>query len=315
MSRNQPTTSIGLQLYSLDESSETLPDSIRRAGEFGYRGVEFADRIHEADVRAVRSALAESGIDPVAAHVSLSRLESDLGELVELYTSVDCTRLVIPHIGSTHFVTRDRIDALAERLLRISDRLTDHGLELLVHNTRAMHFPPLDRYRLDALVDVSVTPQGAGHYAAWALDEISPRRLRGETAFERLVERTAPEVTFEIDTKEVRTAGRDLAAVLDLVAGRVQAMHLSNATRTQRFPPAYRGSGLANGLVDVEASLRTAVDRDIEWVIVESEDAGETLTETTEAFERALSELETAPDRGDRGHRPSLGFGHATANP
>jgi len=198
---------------------------------------------------------------------------------------------VVPHVSTSHLLTRGRVDTLAERLTTLSDHLDDRGFDLLVHNTRAMHFPLLDRYRLASAVESSLVPRGGWQFAPWVFERLTPERWRGQTAFERLVAQTGPELTFEIDTKEVATAGGDLSTVLDLVDDRVQAVHLSNATRTRQFPPAYSSSGIAGGVVDVRASLRSVLDRPIDWVIVESEDAAETLTATTEAIDRRFSTL------------------------
>lgn len=284
-------TRVGIQLYSLRDLSADLPDIIGRVGKQGYAGVEFADRVRDADVDAVRAAMTEAAVEPVAAHVSLSQLETRAAPLLDRYAALDCPRLVIPHVSSKHLLTRDRVDALADRLVALADDLADHGFDLLVHNTRAMHFPLLDRYRLANVVGSGVLPQGGWYTAPWAFDRLTPSGWRGQTAFERLVERTGPELTFEVDIKEVATAGRDLSAVLDTAGDRVQAVHLSNATRTRRFPPAYRGSGLADGIVDIETSLRTALDRSVEWVIVESEDATEPLSTTTDVAHRLLADL------------------------
>jgi len=291
MTGNARPVALGLQLYSLQELDEDLPEIIRQVGAHGFDGVEFADRIQGADPVEVRSALADTGLEAIAAHVSLSQLEADLDRLVELFATLDCTRLVIPHIRPTYFLTRDRVDTLVDRILTLADGLADEGLDLLIHNTRAMHYPMLDRFYLDGFVETGIGPQGGWCHAPWAFDRVTPKRLRGDTAFDRLVEQTGSAVGFEIDTKAVRTAGRDMEAILDRVGDRLHAVHLSNARSTRRYPPAYRTSGIRDGVVDVETSLRTVLDREVEWLIVESEDPEETLSVTSAQFGDLLGTL------------------------
>lgn len=293
MSDQARTTGVGLQLYSLDGSDEDLPAIIHRVAERGYQGVEFADRIHEESLQPVKRALAETGLEPFAAHVSLSQLESDLDGLVDRLTTLGCTRFVIPHIGSSHFLTGARVDALADRLNTVAEELSGHGCELLIHNTRRMHYPLLDQYQLDGLVGTDIVPSGGWQYASWMLDGVTPSRWDGETGFERLVARTDPTaVTFEIDTKEVQSAGRELVSVLDLVGDRVTAVHVSNARRTRRLPPAYQPSGIVDGIVEVGPAVQTALDHGVDWLIVESEDPGETLSETSDGFETDLAAMD-----------------------
>lgn len=312
MTRRHATTRVGFQLYSLHGSEDPLPDIVRRVGDQGYQGVEFADRLHEADADAVATALAEAGVEPVAAHVSLSRLKSDREALLDRLATIECSRLVVPHVGSGNFLTRTRVDDLATRLDRIGDALADHGVTLSVHTTSAMHRPLLDRYGLDSLVGMDAVPAGVWRYAVRALGGVTPDRMHGETGFERLCSRTDA-LSFEVDTKEAAIAGRDLTAVLDRAGDRTWALHLSDAVRTRRFPPAFRPSGLGDGVVDLDASLAAALDRGVEWVIVESEDPAEPLAETTAEFERLLARFDddTAEDGRDR--RAALGFGRPSA--
>jgi len=293
MSDQTRTTGVGLQLYSLDGSDEDLPTIIHSVAERGYQGVEFADRIHEEALQPVRRALAETGLEPFAAHVSLSQLESEFEGVVDRLTTLGCTRFVIPHIGSSHFLTRTRVDALADRLNTVAEALSEHGCELLIHDTRPMHYPLLDRYQLDAVVGTDIVPHGGWQYASWMLDSVTPSRWDGETGFQRLVERTEPTaVNFEIDTKEVQTASRELLSVLDLVGDRVAAVHVSNAKRTKRLPPTYQPSGIGDGIVEVGPAVQTALDHGIDWLIVESEDPGETLAETSNGFEADLAAMD-----------------------
>lgn len=301
-------TQVGLQLHTLRDLDEDLPDVVRQVGEYGFQGVEFASRIREADARAVRTALDDAGIDPVAAHVSLSRLESGPGDLLERYETVGCSRLVIPHLPAEHFLTRDRVDAVAARLTDLADRLDERGFDLLVHNAREMHLPLLGRYALDGFASDAV-PVGGWNHLRWGLDRIDPTGPTAETGFRRLVAATDPDrIAFEIDVEHVTTAGRDPSDAFDLVADRLPIVHVSDATRSRRLPPAYQSADLGEGIVDVRGNVRAALGHDVDWLILENDhpaEPGQALPTIAESFGSETRDLDIAG--GDPLRRQSSG--------
>ncbi|WP_128476279.1 hypothetical protein [Halorussus pelagicus] len=65
-----------IQLYTLRDLDDSVPDLIRRVGETRFEGVEFAG-LGESDPGEIRDALDDAGLDAAAAHVGIEDLEAD----------------------------------------------------------------------------------------------------------------------------------------------------------------------------------------------------------------------------------------------
>lgn len=263
-------TRIGVALHTFRKIDRTIPEILDEVRAHGFEGVEFAHRLHDADIRDTAAALSDTGLESIAAHVTLSRLESEFESLLDRYDTIDCTHLVIPHVSGGYFVTQERISSLARRLVSLADRLQSHGFTLAVHNTRAMHRPMVDQYGLHRFIDSDIIPTGGLVYCTWGLDHILPGDGRTTTGFDRLVSETdsAP-IEFEIDTQHAVSVGEDPHHLFEQVSDRLLAVHLSDGIRGKRFPPTYHSSPLGDGMVDIDRDIRGALDHEVEWLIGE----------------------------------------------
>jgi sugar phosphate isomerase/epimerase len=91
----------------------------------------------------------------------------------------------------------------------------------------------------------------------------------GLYALDVLAAHTDPRaVFFEIDVAWVAFGGEDPVRVLKRMAGRVPAIHVKDLFGLQE-----RGqfTAVGTGVVDVQASVRTALDTGVEWVVVEQD--------------------------------------------
>lgn len=263
-------TQIGVTLHTFRNISQTLPETLQQVSAKEFEGVEFAHRIHDADIDETGAVLRETGLEPIAAHVSLSRLESEFNALIDRYESIDCDTLVIPHIPGDHFVSQKRVDALAQRLIGLSDRLASHGFSLVVHNTPAMHRSTVDAYNLHRFVDSRFVPTGGLLYCTWGLDDALPGNSQQYTGFNRLVTATenAP-IRFEVDTQHAVAAGLDPHELFEQVSDRLFAVHLSDGVRNGRFLPRSRSTPLGEGSVDIDRGIRGAVEYGADWLVGE----------------------------------------------
>lgn len=184
-----------VQLYSLREVEESLPELIVRAGNAGYEGVEYATRVSDAEPEAVRSALAEAGVISVAAHVSIDVLEDDLEATVEFYRSLGCDRLVVPWLDPEHFESAAAVEAAADRLLALAERVADQGARLYYHN------------HVHEFVEVD-----------------------GQPAFELFAEATDESLGLELDLGWA-AAGADPVSLLDRWGERASLVHVSDADK------------------------------------------------------------------------------------
>ena len=123
-----------VQLYSVRAVDEPLADLVTRAGDAGFEGVEYANRIGDADLDAVTTALDDAGIESVAAHVGIEKLDDDLDETVSFYRELGCDRLVVPWLGPEHFESEAAIDETATRLTALAERVAERGVDLAYHN-------------------------------------------------------------------------------------------------------------------------------------------------------------------------------------
>lgn len=271
-------TQVGIQLHSLRELNNPLPEILRHVDAHGFDVVEFASRVHGENARSVRTALDETGLVPVGAHVSLSRLETDLEPLLDRCEILGCNRLVVPHIPSKYFLTSDRVKSVAARLNTLAHELGDRGFELVIHNSREMHLPVLDRYLLGKVVDVDAIPRGAWAHLAWGIDQVLPHEDTRQRGFQLLVEATdADRISFEIDVSHLASAGRDPVQLFDLVEDRLFAVHVCDVRRSRWLPPDYEPVDIGDGFAEVESFIRKAVDHGVDWIITENDEPSDPL--------------------------------------
>lgn len=122
-----------IQLYSLRNVPEPLPEVVEHLGAQGYEGVEFAYRLADADEEAVRTALRDADVTAAGAHVPVDRFE-DIESVAEFYTSLGCRTLVVPYLDESHFESRGAVERAAARLTDIGEQLADNGFEFGYHN-------------------------------------------------------------------------------------------------------------------------------------------------------------------------------------
>lgn len=274
-----------IQLYSVRDIEEPLPDIVRRTAAAGFEGVEFATRFEDADQRAVANALDDTGLEAISAHVDLHDIESDPEGVADRYARVGCDRLVIPHLPLAHYRTDDRIDRLARRLDALGARLSDHGAELVYHN-QSHDFVPVERpgvvgRALTAVhpraPDASTVQTGLGLVG----DSLYERRITRSasvsierTAFGRLVAATdSGTLSFEVDVGGVAGAGQDPVAAMEFVEDRAPLVHLKDVVAERPRPLAdVESVEPGTGLLDVGSILRAIGETDPEWTIYEHDD-------------------------------------------
>lgn len=286
-----------IQLYTLRDIDESLPEIIRRVSDAGFEGVEFAYRFENAKTDEVAAALDETGIEPIGAHIGLQDLERDPDMYMDRYEPLGCRAFAIPHLPITHFRTERRITELADRLNAIGEVLDDRGFQLLYHNQDHDFLPltgrtPLSQFLVYDVSDRPISPFKIEQRLRKAADRVTrlggllddqispildqyidrdPAPIIGGTAFGRLVQTTDPKyVSFEVDTGGVFSAGYDPSEVLQRLDGRVPYVHLNDVTVDQTMP----GTGEISvepgtGNVDFKKAATTAQEVGAEWLVYE----------------------------------------------
>lgn len=269
-----------IQLYSLRESSEPLPEVVRLVADAGFDGVEFAARFREEAVDETAAAIDETGIEPVAAHAELGVVESAVAgenDLLDRCAAVGCTRVVVPHISPRHFRSRETVRALSYRLADLAASLDDEGIDLGYHTMRHDLYPMLPD-GVETVFGLTPTPERvADHATRWLA---RGRRVTGTpgqgvppsaTGLWNLFARTAPDALFfELEAAEVRAAGFDPAETLSLFDGRVPLVHLRDVAPQGRLGD-YEDVPHGTGTVDFPALVDAASTAGVEWFVYEDE--------------------------------------------
>lgn len=243
-----------LQLFTLRdlEAEASTADLVTRVGDTTFDGVEFYDMHFDAfeddeTVRRTSDALAEADLEVAGAHVSIDRLESSLGDLVEICESIGCSTLVVPSYEREAFTTVEGIEAAADRIADLAADLREHGVELLYHN-HTFEFVEVD----------------------------------GTVAFERFVEHADGRFGFEPDVGLATHAGYDALELLELVSGQAPIVHLTDSVPDDDEKV---HADVGEGVVDVEACVDAA--NGAEWIVCENgrtTDAAASLEHGSEAF-------------------------------
>lgn len=262
---------IAIQLHSLRNFDLPLPERIRRVADAGFDGVEFAGTFLETNPHAVREALDETGVRPVAAHVDLTRIEANVEALADRMNHVGCRHAIVPHLGGGYFRTKATVDRLASRLEELSDRLASHGIQLSYHVSREPFLPLLDRYRLAALARLP-SPAFVWQLATEAIDLTirESARTLDVTAFNRLVSRTE-DLTFEVDVGWVAAGNYDPVTVFETLGDRMPFIHMADLRRVKKFPPSFRSAPLGEGILDFERVLAAARQTNADWLVYEND--------------------------------------------
>jgi sugar phosphate isomerase/epimerase len=250
---------IAAQAYTIRDSMAADPDgAIARLRSLGYSNLELAG-FGGRTAEDVRRALAGSGVTAIAMHVPLSRLEGDLGAVLDEARTVRVRDLVVPWLDEQ--TRRDGIDgyrAAATRLNRVAEGLIPEGFRLHYHN----------------------------HDFELALQD-------AETGLERLLRDTDAPVRFELDLGWLWKAGEDPGSWLRRASGRVRFVHAKDVpilARTDvRFVP------VGEGVMEWASLAEDCVATGVEWAIVEDEDAADPF----ESLRRSLARLRQLGFDGD----------------
>jgi len=184
-----------IQLYTLRELDDSLPDLLRRVGETRFEGVEFAG-LGDSDPEEVREALDDADLDAAGAHVGIEEFEADPEAVVETYRKLDCDRLVVPYLDDAEFASETAVTDTARRLQTLAGRVDEAGASLGYHNH-----------------DHEFTDVGDDR-----------------TAFDLLADET--DFDLELDVGWATAAGRDPAGLLRDLRGRVPLVHLKDVADT-----------------------------------------------------------------------------------
>lgn len=263
-----------IQLYSLNESSVSVPDLVRQAGRAGYEGVEFAGRFRQTNAAVVADALDDADVEPVACHASLPVIEAAIrgeNELLEKCETVGINRLVNPHTSTASFRSKASVEALIEQYVDVARKLASRDMRL-VHHTSRHEFWPLIPNAMETAIGVTPVPDGITTYLSRELTRLRRDGATGaRTGFQALVDGTdATNLQFEIDVAEVTAGQLDPVEAISLVPDRLPMVHLRDTEPYGRLVT-YKNAKTGAGAVDFEGAIEAATEAGVEWLVYEDE--------------------------------------------
>lgn len=138
---------VNLQLYSFGfDCPLTLLEKIKKAGEMGYAGVEFARGYQDIPVEDVKKALEVAGVSADSAHVAFNFMEEDFPYLAKLgVTFVACPMAA--------FNTTEEAKETAEELNKFGKLAKEYGITIGYHNHTGEFYQDNGVYLMDTLIE------------------------------------------------------------------------------------------------------------------------------------------------------------------
>jgi len=138
---------INLQLYSYGHDCPlTLLEKIKKTGEMGYAGVEFARGYQDIPVEDVKKALDDAGITADSAHVAFNFMEEDIPYLAKLGVKfVACPMAA--------FNSTEEAKETAEELNKFGKFAKEYGITIGYHNHTGEFYQDNGVYLMDTLIE------------------------------------------------------------------------------------------------------------------------------------------------------------------
>lgn len=224
---------VALQLYTVREQlKDDFAGTVRDVAEMGYTGVELAG-YGGLSGRELRRLLDDLGLRVAGDHVSLDRLENQLGAALDFAQEIGNQYVVCPFVPEGRRKDADGWRQFAATLNEIGRQVTDRGLHFCYHN-HAFEFTPMD----------------------------------GSNGFALLYDNTdARNVQMELDMFWAKKGGDDPAAILRRYPGRCPIVHLKDMTgdAEQTF------AEVGEGVLDFNPVFAAAATGGVEWYVVEQD--------------------------------------------
>lgn len=140
------------------DSGLSLIEKIKKAGELGFSGVEFAGGYEGIPVEDVKKALEDTGLQALSAHVGLEKMEQDIPYLAKLGVKY----IICP---MAPFNSPEEARELAADLNRIGKIAAEYGMKTGYHNHTDEFYQIDGKFLFDYLIE-ACDPQ----YVAFEVD-------------------------------------------------------------------------------------------------------------------------------------------------
>jgi sugar phosphate isomerase/epimerase len=229
----------GVQMYSIKPvASEDLRAALKAVADLGYKTVEFAG-FFDKEASDVRAWLDEYGLEPIATHTGLVKLDADnIAATAEYHKAIGCDHIVVP---SANWASLEGMEASIAGLNFAAKFLADYGITVGFHNH-----------------------SGEFHTQAY-----------GKMPMTEIIERT--DVAIEPDVFWLFNAGVDPVEFLEKNKARIRMIHMKDGivpkdlVRTYKNPhEGAKGTAVGEGETPAKAICEWAQKNDVS-IIVECE--------------------------------------------
>ena len=240
-----------VQLYSIrEDTAKDFAGSLRKLGEIGYTGVEFAG-YGGFGAKEMKRMLSDAGLAAVSSHIGLDRLTDNLEAEIEYSAELGMKHMVCP---GAQMKNRGDVLKLAEQMNAIAEKIRAAGMTYGYHN----------------------------HYHEFAKDG-------GEFLMDILMANTCAEcVTIQPDLYWIAYAdvGINLTDYMRKYKGRVKLVHLKQLENYETK----KCVDLGDGVIDFKEIIQCGFEIGAEAYILEQEEfAKDSFTSMKAGFDHIMS--------------------------
>ena len=228
-----------INLYSVRELDESMPEILDRVADAGYDGVQFSGGLRGSDPDDIATQLTDLGLETTGAHVGIESIEDDYSTVHQTYHEIlKCGSAVVPYLGDEHFASETAVEQTAERLESLAQRADESGWDIHYHN-HAHEF-----------VD-----------------------FEDGTAFEYLFDIT-DHLGLELDVGWALVGGSDPVRLIERYGDRIDLLHMKDMAVDE--DRGFREIG--EGDVDMAGCAEAAKQEGVEWLIYEHDEPADPVT-------------------------------------
>jgi sugar phosphate isomerase/epimerase len=237
---------VGIQLYTVRrEMQKSLPDTLKRLAQIGYREVEFAGYFDRTPGE-LRSLLELNHLTAPSTHVQLGTPD-EWKRAADDAKALGCSYCTVPFLDAKERQSLDDYKRVAQRFNEAARVAKQNGLRFAYHN-----------------------------------HDFELRPMQGRVPLEVLLAETDPSlVSFEMDIYWVVKGGGDPMALLSAHPGRFRLVHAKDATAA----PALEMTDVGRGTIDFARILASAGARSIEHVFVEHDNPSHVWDSVTASYQ------------------------------
>lgn len=226
------TIPIGLQLYTIkDETAKDFLGTVRKVGEIGYDGVEFAGYFG-ASAADLKKTLMESNLRVAGTHLNTTILRNELAANIDYCKTIDCPTILCPSFRVEER-TADFFKGMADFFNEVAQtcKTNDLGFAYHIHGHEFIDFD-------------------------------------GKSGMDILFENTDSSLVFyELDTYWVEKAGVDALSLFKAYANRCSFIHFKD----MKDRVDWHDTEIGDGMIDVAGIIAASGDSAVEWYVVEQE--------------------------------------------